>query len=602
MAAFVVLCRICLKSIFKHIRYSIVLFLIRRVYNTLAQSMKYRRKRIIGVIVVVLIILLGIGVYYSWNWKSTVKTRLTETIAKSTNGLYALKYDDIDLNILAGNLTLKNAELIPDSAVYRTLVAAEEAPNNRFHVKLSLLKITRLSIWNILVAKKINIKHISFDTAVVHVIHEQHLYNDSLHTRESKTLYDKIKDVFKTVKVGKVTIDNINFKLSTIEKGKAKKIELDSIRVAISDFLLDSTSIRDTTRLFYAKEIEVDVPRFEYEIPNSVYKIKFDHLTLNTKSQNALITKVELAPRISKLEYFKRDKKNKAMIVLKWDTVKLAGLRFNEIIANQLVYSQYAYIKNGSASFHKDKRYQKDNISKIGQAPHQAILKLDQRIQCDTVFVENVDISYHQYSAKFDQEGTITFQQAKGNITNVTNDSAQLAKDKFMQADLRAKVMGTGVLQTQFGFDMLSKIGSYTYRGTLGKMQAPAFNKILTPLLNLEFGSGNIHGVSFNMQGTDYKNWGEFRFDYDDLKINLFYAPGSKGKRTKKGVLSFVVNEVLIDDRNPSANGKYRIGQVDYTRVPEYSFFKTIWKSLFEGIQQCVGMSKSIGGMLKGEE
>src|SRR5690606_4085370 len=330
--------------------------------------MKYDRKMIIGSVVVVILILLGVGWYYTRNWKSTIGAKLTERIAESTNKLYTLRYDDIDINLLAGNVTLKNAELIPDSAVYHTLATEQKAPDNRFHIKVSSFRLTNLSIWGILVTKKINIKHITIDSAVIHLMREQHAYNDSLKNKDAKSLYEHIKDDFNAVRIGKVSMDNIHFKLSTVENGLSKDVAIDSARMVVADFLLDANSTRDTSRLFYAKEVDIDIPHFDYEIPNSVYKIKFGRFIFNSKRQNVLFNKIVLAPKIRKLDYFKQDKKNKAMIVLAWDTVRLEGIDLNEMIDNNLLYAKYAYIKGGSASFHKDKRYQKDNISKIGQA------------------------------------------------------------------------------------------------------------------------------------------------------------------------------------------------------------------------------------------
>src|SRR5690606_29540747 len=141
-------------------------------------SMKYsRRQIIIGAVVVVILILLGAGWYYSRNWKSTVKAKLTERIAKSTNGLYTFSYDAIAVNLLAGNVTIENAKLLPDSAAYHRLHAARKAPDNRFHIKVASLKLTNLSVWGILVTKKIDISRISIDSAAIHLIREQHAYN-----------------------------------------------------------------------------------------------------------------------------------------------------------------------------------------------------------------------------------------------------------------------------------------------------------------------------------------------------------------------------------------------------------------------------------------
>lgn len=557
-------------------------------------------KWIIGIIAVLILAILGIGWYYSRNWKPIVEEKLKETVSKATNGLYSLKYDDLDLNVALGNVTLKNAELIPDSAIYRKMVLTKEAPNSRYHIKLSALKVRRFNIWDVIKNRKLYIKEINFDSPDIHMISERHAYNDTIQPKQPKTLYDNIKDVFSSINVRDINIDNVKFKFSKIEEGKSSDIVLDSIGIKVHDILVDQASIHDTTRLFYTKMVEVEVPKFEYELSNGIYKAKFDHLIMNTQDQNVLLTKVEYAPKMSKAAYFKARNENITMAVMKFDTLRFEKLDFKELIDNQQTIAQHVQIKNGSVSLYNDKRYPKKSISKIGKSPQQKLMKVKQLIRIDTVFVDNVDVLYGEHSAKYNKEGVITFNHAKGTLTNVTNDSTLLAKNKFMRADLQARIMNAGLLKIQFGFDMLSKNGYHTYKGSLGRMQAPAFNKILTPLLNAEIASGNIRSISFNYQANDYRNWGDFRFDYDHLKLNLMNAIDPGMSKTKKGVLSFVVNNILINDSNPDANEKYHIGKVNYKRVPEHTFFKTLWQSLLDGIKQCAGISKEREAKLMG--
>lgn len=102
------------------------------------------------------------------------------------------------------------------------------------------------------------------------------------------------------------------------------------------------------------------------------------------------------------------------------------------------------------------------------------------------------------------------------------------------------------------------------------------------------------------MQGTDHRNWGDFRFDYDDLKINLLNKKNEDGEQSSKKVVSFLVNELLINDSNPDKKGVYTVAKVNYRRVPEHTFFKTMWQSLLDGIKQCAGISKEREAKLMG--
>lgn len=555
--------------------------------------MKPLWKWIIGILLLLIIAVLAIGWHLSRNWKPLIAKQLEETVAEATDGLYSLHYEDLDLNVTLGNATLRQAELIPDSSVYRQMVEAKKAPNSRYHIKVANLKIQRFNIWDIIQNRTLYIRKIIFESPDIHMLSERHAYNDTVRRDDSGTLYDNIREVFKAINVRDIEIDNVHFKFSKIEEGKTSDLVLDSVGVQIHDVLVDEASVRDTSRLFYTKRVEVIVPGFQYETSDGFYKASFDRLVLNTQDENVLLTRVAYAPKMSKAAYFKARQENKTMVEMKFDTLRFQKLDFKELIDNQQTIAQVAQLKNGSITLSNDKRYPKKTAaSKIGKSPHQQLMKLKQLIRLDTVQIDHIDVVYQEHSARYNRAGSISFQQTEGVLTNLTNDSTVLARDSVMKALLKTKIMGSGSLAIDFTFDMLNKNGYHTYKGTLGGMQATAFNRILQPLLNVEVGSGNIRGIRFNMQATDHRNWGEFRFDYDHLKLNLLPPPGQQMSKTKKGLLSFMVNNVLINDSNPDANNVYHIGKVNYRRLAEHTFFKTLWESLLEGIKQSAGISK----------
>ena len=554
--------------------------------------MKSIWKWIIGVLAVLIIAVLALGWHYSRNWKPLVAQKLKETVNEATHGLYSLRYEDLDLNVTFGNATIRNAELIPDSVIYRQMVDARKAPNTRYHIKVASLQVQQFNIWDVIKNRTLYIKKITFDSPEIHMMSERHAYNDTAQTNDSGTLYDNVKDVFSAINVRDIDLENVHFTFSRIQEGRSSNIVLDSVGVSVHDVLLDEASIRDTSRLFYTKRVEIAIPEFEYETSDGFYQAKFDRLVLNTEDQNVLLTNVEYAPKMGKTAYFRARKENKTMVQMKFDTLRFQQMDFKELIDNQQTVAQSVQIKDGSVSLYNDKRYPTKAVSKIGRSPHQQLMKLKQLIRIDTVFVDDVDVLYGEHSAKFNKEGSITFENTKGILTHLTNDSTVLKENPMMKANLQTQIMGAGLLQIDLGFDMLSENGHHTYKGTLGRMQAAAYNRILRPLLQVEIGSGNIRRVRFDMQGTDRRNWGEFRFDYDHLKLNVLLQPGKKMNRAEKGLLSFMVNNVLINDSNPDANEIYHIGQVNYHRVAEHTFFKTLWQSLLDGIKQCAGISK----------
>ncbi|WP_140938073.1 hypothetical protein [Sphingobacterium lumbrici] len=557
-------------------------------------------KWILIILALLFLVVGGVVWYYGRNWKPILEAKIKEVVHNSSNGLYTLAYDDLDLNIGLGNVTLREVELIPDSAIYQQMIVDQSAPDSRFHIKLKALKIRRFSLLDVLRSRQLYIKSIFLEQPEIHVMSEQHAFNDTVSTEPKKTLYESIEDIFTSVNVRDVQLDDVKFTYSKIDSGKSSGVELNKVTIKVHDVLVDKTSISDSTRLFYAKMIDVHVPGFEYDLPDGFYKLKFDDLSINTRDQNLLLTKFAYEPKMAKSAFFKQKNRNITMAILKFDTLRLENLDFKAFLENGKTIASSVQLKNGIVDLSNDKRYPKYPKNKIGHSPHQKLMKLNSLIRLDTVLVDNVTITYYEFSAKYGREGSISFDNARGNLTNVTNDTLALQKDKFMRADLSAKIMNSGNLQAKFGFDMLSKNGYHTYKGSVGAMNAIAFNRILRPLLNVELASGNMKKVTFDMEGTDHRNWGDFRFDYDNLKISLLNEQEKGQAQTSKKIISFLVNQIIINDSNPDANEIYHIGKINYKRDPEHTFFKTLWQSLLDGIKQTAGISPEREARLMG--
>lgn len=550
-------------------------------------------KWVIGILVLIIMAFVGISWYFSRNWKPIVEEKLKELVQSSTDSLYSLAYDDLDLAIGLGNVTVKNAVLKADTQVYARMEAAELAPDNLYRVDIKALKVKRFGILRLLRNKELDIRSIDLVDPQIHLTNTYHAYNDTIPVEKpQKSLYEYVKDVFTSVYIGHVDIGNAIFEYTKRADGQSTHLKVDSIQIHVEDILVDEDTQADTDRLYYTKRIEAVVPGFEYAFSNGFYKVSFDALKINTEEQTLRLTNAEYSPIMDKAAFYKKHGKNVTRTDLHFDTLYFEQVDFKQLIEKQHTVAQRAFAKNGYAKLYGDKRYPKQPVNQIGQAPHQKLMRVKKRIHVDTVFVNNVDVVYGEMSGRYSREGEISFDETTGILTNVTNDTLALSKDKYMRADLRAKIMGSGNLHVKFNFDMLSKAGEHSYNATLGNMNATAFNRILYPLLNVEIKSGNIQGIRFNISGTDYRSRGEFRFDYNNLKIDLKADPDKPRKKSSLKIASFLVNTLIIDDSNPNANEEYHIGKVDHRRVPEHTFFKNLWESLLDGIKQTAGISK----------
>lgn len=548
-------------------------------------------KWIIG-IVVALLMTAVIGAWYlSRHWKPILDAQLKEAVIHATDSLYLIAYDRLDFNLITGNASIKNLRLTADTNRYARLERVQQAPDNIYHINIENLRIRQFHPRRILSERKLHIDDIIIDTPSIHVVNAYHAYNDTVKTkRDERTLYQRISNILREVSVSRIAFHDIHFKFSKQTDSTRNETVLHDLNVQVSDILIDSLSQFDTTRFYHTRAIDVDMPGLRYETPDSFYYVSFDRLQIATGYKRVTLTGLKYAPRMSKSEYFEQRQQAKEMVVLAFPVVRLEDIDLQHFVQSGKLHAGSLHIDSGTVAIANDLRYPKVSANKIGKSPHQLLMKLRQPIKIDSVLLNKVDISYAEVSRKYKKEGTISFERTSGVFRNVTNDTVALLQNKTMVADLTTYMMNTGKLAVEFTFDMLDKRGAHTYKGTLGPMDGRPLNRILTPLLNAEVASANIKGIRFDVNADDRRARGSLNFDYNNMRLKLL-ANEEGGEKSSKKMISFLANSFIINDSNPDANGEYHTARINYARPENFSFFKTVWQSLLQGIKECAGIS-----------
>jgi len=548
-------------------------------------------KWVIGIVVTLLILVVAGAWYLSRHWKPILDAQIKEAVIRSTDSLYVIGYDDLNFNLITGNASLKGFRLTVDSGRYAELERRRQAPDNVYNIRIGNLRIRSFHPRRILSDRRLQIDDILIDTPDIHIINTYHAYNDTVATkRDTLTLYQRLRGILQEVSVRNLDFNGIRFRFSKKTDSLTRETALTDLNVRVQDILIDSLSQTDTTRFFHTRAIDVDVPGFRYETPDSFYYVSFDRLQLATLYRRVTLTGLKYAPRMGKEEYYRRKKLAKEMAVIAFPTIRLEDVDFPRFVDNQSLHAGSLHIDSGTVAISNDLRYPKQPSDKIGKSPHQLLMKLKVPLKIDSVMLEKLFISYAEVGRKYQKEGMITFNRTQGRMYHVTNDSAALLRDRMMRAEFTTYLMDAGKLDVTFTFDMLDKRGGHTYKGQLGPMNGRPLNRIITPLLNAEVASANIKRLRFDVSADDYRARGTMRFDYDQMRLNLLTAT-EEGKKGSMKVASFLANSFIINDSNPDANGKYHTARINYARPHTYSFFKTVWQSLLQGIKECAGIS-----------
>ncbi|WP_316849836.1 AsmA family protein [Pedobacter agri] len=545
----------------------------------------------IGSILGGLILILAFGaMFISARWKPILTEKIKEGVYNGSNHLYSIDFKSINLNVITGSMAIRDVTLKPDTLVFDTLKKQNLAPAHTFEIKLKKLQITRTGILTAYFKKRLDINEILLDRPSINVIFNKVPKKPDT-AKAKKSLYEQISKTFKSARVHRIKIvdadfDYINKSTAVKTKNSIKHLDID-----VNDFLLDSLSGSDTTRFYYTKDISFQVAGYKSTTKDKMYSMKVDTIKGSYSSRKISIKGLILKPLYPELEFARKYKVQKDRYDLSFTTVEFNGVDFIKLNTDGKLEAKS--VKIGPAKvevFMSRESPPPPGFDKGKNYPHMALKRLNMPVAIDTVKLRNIDVKYSEYNPASKKTGSVTFKTLTGNILNVTNDSLRLAKNNHAVANLNSLLMGTGKLNVKLDFNLTDQNGAFSYSGSLGKFDFKNLNSLSKNLGLIEIESGNVQHIDFKANGNLRTASGSMNMLYNNLKVKLL-SNNIDGEGTKeKGFLSFLANTILVKDENPSKGDPPRTATMTNTRINSASFFNLMWKTLFVGIKDIVGV------------
>ena len=113
-------------------------------------------------------------------------------------------------------------------------------------------------------------------------------------------LYPLIKEEFEGVSIANFRVDNSQLILFKNQTDTASQQELKHIHINLQDFMLDSVSSQDTSRIFYSKNIDFSASEYELTLGDNIHQLKAGKLNLSTKRMAVSIKEIQLFPMLNR--------------------------------------------------------------------------------------------------------------------------------------------------------------------------------------------------------------------------------------------------------------------------------------------------------------
>jgi len=545
-------------------------------------------KWIAGIMITLIVLIGGTSLYLSLSWKPVLTKKIKEIVYNGSAQLYRIDFKDIHLNLLSGSLTVDSILLAPDTAVFNARKKLGTAPTHLFNVKLASLKLRRIGILKVYFQKKIDMNDIILENPSINMIYNK-VYKKPDTVQDKRSLYQLISKTLEAVHIRGIKIADADFDYIDGSTGRLLNA-VKHLNVQVKDFRLDASTESDTTRFYYAKDVFFELAGYHSLTKDKLYTMKVDTITGSAAGQTIRIKGIKVIPMYPDLAFSRKLKVQKDRYDLAFAQITFKGIDFMKFNTDRVIHAKSLKIEDAAAKIFMNREMPPGHANKGNNFPHMALQRLSVPLTIDTLRLKKVNVAYTEYNPISRQRGTVNIDQLNGHVLNVTNDSLSLAKNHYAAADLHALLIKAAKLHILINFNLSSKNGAFNFKGDIGQLDMVKLNPLAKPLGMVEIETGQIQQIDFQATASEKGSDGTMQLRYNNLKVKLL-KEGEDGKPAqKKGLLSFLANTLIIKDANPSKGDAVRTARIHFERPAGASFFNLLWKSVFIGMRETVGL------------
>ncbi len=561
------------------------------------QVIKPMKKKLLLSIGIVIMLIAGSLFYFSAtklkDFEPTIKEKLQSLVTKASDSLYRLDFDTLEADIIQSKVIIKKLRIVPDSIILYNLKKNKAPIPDLFKIELNELVIDGVDIKDFISSKKVDLNFISIKQPKLEVFHVKK--PDTFSHESLKTLYQNISDQMNRISVNKFSVVDMTAIHHNMQgDSTVSHTVFNKVNVSLENILIDSITQYDKSRFMYAKEANISLTDQEFRTTDSLYKIKFGNISINAAQKTADLKNIIFEPRYKTEAFIKKLPFVKERYDATFSSLHLSDINWWSIIASESFIVSKGTLSKGRLNIFLDRSLPPFPTSKVGNYPHQLLMKLKIPIDVKKLEITKLDISYKEYNPNSEKAGEITFKNLEATITNITNKPASIKLNPYLKIIAKGSLLGVTTAKVTFILNLDKyKKGNFLADLSLDQMDGRVLNPVAEPLGLFSIEKGNILGIKAQIKGDNNLGSGTVTFLYENLKINTL-KKSAENQLIKKRLINFLVNTFLVKNDNTGIGKKTKPEIVTYKRNIKLSFFNVIFKTILIGIMKTVGLGIAV--------
>ncbi len=541
----------------------------------------------IGILLFLVLAIGGAVLYWKIYRKQIIRDELENLVKNKSGGLYSLSYDTLLLDEAGGNLKLTGIRLVFDSLQFARL-AKSDAPPTLVKLNIPSITVTGVQTPRALLNKEIVGKKLLIDKPEIDIFYTG-AGKDSARYVPPNEVYRQLLGNLELIRIDTLEIAEAIIKTRNLETGKIN-VEFANTSVQLVEVNIDENTSTSPDRILFAKHLALLCEKISFASTDRPYNYVLDSVSLHSAGNTGSVKKFRMIPLMNENAFVKSLPTQDDRFDFTLREIHMKNLNIPQLF-NENIFTDSLVIGSAVLKIYRDLSIPRDKKNRVGTYPHQQLNKLPVTVNAKKLVLKNTFVEYKEKSNITGMSGKVQFFNTYATITNVTNSEEAMQQNNIMNAEISSRFLNKTPLKATWKFYLQNPRGRFDIKGSLGSIAAKDVNSLTEPMGPAKLEDGQIRSLAFDFKGNNYGTDGSVKMLYNDLKLSLLEKEKGSKELDKKTVASFVANIVVKND-NPSKKDEPRVINLHFDRDTNRSIFHLVWKSIFKGVKETVGIKK----------
>ncbi|MFD2244892.1 hypothetical protein [Pontibacter ruber] len=511
---------------------------------------------------------LVVSVVYLQPW---LQQKIETSVKEQTKGLYTLQVKELHTSILTGSITLDSVQLVPNEKLWeqKQKSGQDSLPTTLVTINAKQLHLSGIGIGSLLFKKKpLALRTFKLEKLRVEV---RQMRKD---TSTRKPLHQLLKGRLEHLRIAQLHVSDGYFIYTQAYKSKYHKLKLEGLHLDVQDIRLDSTSLQNPERAFYAGGFSFSAKKTHTLLPDEQHIVTTGAVEITSQTGEISISNLKYKPRYKPGTLARIKGAATTWLTIDVPHIRLLQVNFPALSRYNNIDIQTITLSQPKLNAFLDRKHFRLKGEK--PLPHDLVQELKTGLAIDKVEVKGMSIRYEELAPEASETGYITFENCHATFTNITNDKNRMSAKNPAVLKAEFSIMGKAPVQTTIRLNLLDPQGSHTLNGSIGATDPQILNPILEPTAFVSIKSGTLRKTDFQVRLNRQRATGTLRSRYNGFKIDILSKDEDTRQTFRKKLLSKVANKVAIKSGNPD-DGEERVGEVRVARAAHKSLFN-YWK------------------------